>query len=358
VSKVYCQIRNNRIDSKGECAVQIRAGNKTITLPFKIKPEDWNRKNGLVNSSNPNYRRYNTIILTKLKNIEEKIEAGESITEEKKIALIDYCNKFIKNCERTQNRGPETIRQYKSEVNKIKLFRAASILQKINHKWFDDYIAYWIKEGNSANTIWKSFKFIKLIINQALVDRLLKENPIIGYKKPVFTQPVRDYLKAEEVIKIEQLFTGSGAVDKAARLFLFSCYTGLRFTDIITIVGADKMPLKDKRLVVVTHKTKEPVSLVYEGKIKELGQQILKDKMIAGNYHINRVLKEVSSVIGISFNLTFHIARHTFAMRLADMGKDISLVAALLGHKNIRTTTIYYKISNKRIDDEMQDFGY
>lgn len=69
---------------------------------------------------------------------------------------------------------------------------------------------------------------------------------------------------------------------------------------------------------------------------------------------MNAYLKEVGDLCGISKNLTFHLARHTFATTVTlTNGVSIETVSAMLGHKSIKTTQIYSKVVEQKIADEM-----
>jgi len=65
-------------------------------------------------------------------------------------------------------------------------------------------------------------------------------------------------------------------------------------------------------------------------------------------------LKQVALIAGITKNLTYHIARHTFATTVTlTNGISIESVSAMLGHKSIRTTQIYSKVVEEKVGDEM-----
>lgn len=67
------------------------------------------------------------------------------------------------------------------------------------------------------------------------------------------------------------------------------------------------------------------------------------------------LLKEIADVCGIKKNLTFHLARHTFATTTTlAKGVPIETVSKMLGHTNIETTQIYARITNNKISNDMQ----
>lgn len=76
---------------------------------------------------------------------------------------------------------------------------------------------------------------------------------------------------------------------------------------------------------------------------------------ILSNQKMNSYLKEIGDLCGINKNLTFHLARHTFATTTTlAKGVPIETVSKMLGHTNIETTQIYARITNSKISQDMQ----
>ena len=91
--------------------------------------------------------------------------------------------------------------------------------------------------------------------------------------------------------------------------------------------------------------------------IEEIQRQAAgrKDIPIISNQKLNAYLKEIADVCGIKKNLTFHLARHTFATTTTlAKGVPIETVSKMLGHTNIETTQIYARITNNKISSDMQ----
>ncbi len=72
---------------------------------------------------------------------------------------------------------------------------------------------------------------------------------------------------------------------------------------------------------------------------------------------MNSYLKEIADICGIKKRLTFHLARHTFATLCLSKGVPIESVSKMLGHTNIKTTRIYARITNKKIEKDMMDLA-
>lgn len=98
-----------------------------------------------------------------------------------------------------------------------------------------------------------------------------------------------------------------------------------------------------------------PKSIIqkYEGQTKRKGKLF----PILSNQKMNSYLKEIADICGIKKNLTFHIARHTFATLCLSKGVPVESVSKILGHTNIKTTQIYARITNKKIEKDMMELA-
>lgn len=116
---------------------------------------------------------------------------------------------------------------------------------------------------------------------------------------------------------------------------MFGCYTGLRYSDVAAF---NPSMIQDGRLILYTQKTGEVVSIKLTGKIKELIRVIKKQGTVYSNQKINQYLKAVAHLSGISKVITYHTARHTFAVNCANLGISQEVAAKLLGHTDLRIT--------------------
>lgn len=85
-------------------------------------------------------------------------------------------------------------------------------------------------------------------------------------------------------------------------------------------------------------------------------KSVSRDKVfpLISNQKLNSYLKEIADLCGIKKNLTFHLARHTFATTVTlSNGVPIETVSQVLGHKSISTTQIYAKVLEKKISEDM-----
>lgn len=247
-----------------------------------------------------------------------------------------------------------------------------------NETYFDDinqdllrvYETFLINQGNVNNTRHKKFEFLGKFYTEAINDGKAQEpNPFKLYK--IQSKPVRkEKLTEAELKAIEDLRLQPGPVNDARNLFLFSYYCkGARFENCVTAkrtdIDNDRVLFRtnkgNKYITVKIHSRLQAIINTYEGdfifpylKIMPVGKKEYKKKIDGLNVVVNRNLKIVAGLAGITKELTFHIARHTFATHLQDVTENIHVIRDSLGHSKSQTTEIYLKsLSDERLDKDM-----
>ncbi len=148
---------------------------------------------------------------------------------------------------------------------------------------------------------------------------------------------------------------------------MFCCFTGYAYLDvynltpenIVTGVDGNKWVVKDREKT----KTPEqipllPIALEIIERYKNHPTCVNKNSLLPvnSNQRYNGYLKEIADVCGIKKHLTTHTARHTFATTVTlEHDVPIETVSQMLGHKNIRTTQIYAKVTQRKISNNMEE---
>ncbi len=146
-------------------------------------------------------------------------------------------------------------------------------------------------------------------------------------------------------------------------IFVFSCFTGLAYVDVRNLKANDIQTSFDGKLWII--KKRQKTNVHSNILLLDIPKMILKkysNKITGGkllpviiNQRINSYLKEIADVCGIEKNLTFHLARHTFATTVTlAKGVPMETVSKMLGHTSIRTTQIYARITESKIGNDMQ----
>lgn len=197
------------------------------------------------------------------------------------------------------------------------------------------------------------YKILRYSLNYAISEELISVNPMDKIKneeKPHRYRTEREFLTIDELKKLAQTPFYNTLLKKA---FLFSCFCGLRHSDIIALTWRDIEIDENKnyRLHIIQKKTKEAISLpLSQESVKQLPKRENakdSDKIFKGLITLgrtNEILPRWAEQAGIKKHITFHTARHTHATMLLTLGVDLYTVSKLLGHTNILTTQIYAKL--------------
>lgn len=201
----------------------------------------------------------------------------------------------------------------------------------------------------ATNTAWLYFNCLRSGITQAYKDDIIDNNPIKAVCSIRKDETTRLYLTTEEVHLLSDTDTDDNEVKRA---FLFSCLTGLRKCDIIRLTWGEVQQQGDfTRLIFRQKKTRgqeyldiTPQAVTLLGTRGDDNDTIFHLKDTAT---IEEKIKRWCEKAGILKHITFHCARHTFAVMMLDLGVDIYTVSKLLGHKELTTTQIYAKVLDK-----------
>lgn len=239
-------------------------------------------------------------------------------------------------------------------------------ITKIDHAFVTDY-EFWLRSVRNCanNTAVKYLKNFNKIIKLCLANDWLDKNPFANYKSKV-KEVERVYLTEEEIQSIIEKDFKTERLSLVRDIFLFSCFTGLAYIDVKNLTKSHISYGIDGEKWIFTHRQKTesaskipilPVTQMIIDKYENHPQSNNEDKLlpILSNQKMNAYLKEIASVCEIEKELTFHIARHTFATTVTlTNGVPIESVSKMLGHKNLRTTQHYAKVLDRKVSEDMK----
>lgn len=206
-------------------------------------------------------------------------------------------------------------------------------------------------KGLSQNSKQSYFNKVRACINQAFEERIIPHNPLRGIESFKSGETHRNYLTIDE---IKMLASTECKYPSLKRAFLFSCMTGIRKSDIEKMTwGEVQKHGKYTRIIFTQKKTNSMEYLDISPQAeKYLGERRDADKRVFPGFRYDgstiTELRRWCLRAGITKDITFHCARHSFAVMMIDLGADIYTVQKLLGHKEIRTTEIYTKLLDKK----------
>ncbi len=239
-------------------------------------------------------------------------------------------------------------------------------VSKITYSFITDF-EYWLKgiQHCNHNTTIKYISNLRKIINLCLKNGWLTKDPFLGFKMSK-KEVIREFLSEQEIQALISKNITNVRLRQVRDIFLFSCFTGLAYIDakrlkrsaIVTGIDGEKwIYTKRKKTDSPTHIPLLPRVLEIMDGYKEHPQCLREDSLlpVPSNAKLNAYLKELADICGISKNLTFHVARHTFATTITlNNGVPIESVSKMLGHKSIKITQIYAKVLDKKLSEDMQ----
>jgi site-specific recombinase XerD len=342
-----------------------------------LRRVDWSETRQRVKRRNPSHEKYNSILeafdkkalkyllnnfihdetpLT-LKQFKDYMlstgHSGESFTD----YILTYLN------ENKPRLRLESWWSYKSQVTKLLKFKRHISFADLTEKFINDYQHYMLHTlGNNENTASKSLRSLRTFVNIAMRYGFIKNNPFkyIAIKK---VDGKRDFLSMEELNKLSQTyFNGKFKSPKEKEIlqyFLFSCYTGLRYSDLKSLKNSS---IHGNSIHINMHKTGYRVNIPLTQKAIQLLPGVRQSDLqpvfrVYCNKVTNRILKQIGQRHGIQKKLTCHVARHTFATVSITLGIPIEVVSKLLGHTNLKTTQVYAKIVDSVKEREMEKWN-
>ena len=234
-------------------------------------------------------------------------------------------------------------------------------LCKLTAQFIHDYATYLsVDRGMKPGTVWLLTQMLKGVVARACQRRLLEVSPFADFH---VSKNIRDreYLTEQELHSLMAYCPRQTSLCFARDLFVFSALTGMSFIDICNL-RPEQITQVNGELWIQAHRQKTHTHFIVR-----LGSAALD---IINRYRGNAdtvfgpinyrtlaaQMPRLMQACGITKHITFHCARHTFAVTALNAGIPIESVSRILGHTNIATTQIYAKITMQKLSREMALF--
>ncbi|WP_261382264.1 site-specific integrase [Mucilaginibacter achroorhodeus] len=239
-------------------------------------------------------------------------------------------------------------------------------LRKLDYDFIDQF-SFWLKTERKCqhNSTIKYLTYFKKIVLLCVKRKLIKQDPFAEFSLARREQD-RPFLTEIELAKIAEKEFPSERLSVVRDIFLFSCYTGLAYADVQKLKRSEIVIGFDGEKWIHTNRQKTdrqsrilllPFPCKILKKYKDHPICLHKGTVlpIMSNQKMNAYLKEIVDTCGINKNLTFHVARHTFATTITlSQGVSIESVSKMLGHKNLKQTQHYAKILDIKVSEDMR----
>ena len=297
-------------------------------------------------------------------------------TEEKPIkSTMDLFDKFITEYAelvKARGYGKEALIRYKICKNRVQEFLKDEMhandisIDAINKRLLDKFYLWnrkTYKIGN--NTAIHFMHKFSTVYKMAWDYGWVTGNPfhMLNLRKD---RTERAYLTIDELERLANREFTSERLERMRDIFLFCCYTGLSYIDVKTLTTDNLVRKNDGKLWIVTKRTKTevpvnvplleiPLRLIKKYEPLRKGNLVFP---VYSNQKSNDYLKEIAALCDIHKDVTFHVARHTFATTVTlENGVPIESVSKMLGHTNVQTTQIYARITERKINLDMDQLS-
>ena len=392
IFRVVFYLRSNYVNKEGKTSVMLRIylNNERLSLGstgISVKSSQWDKekeriKGRTTEALNTNLQLDN--IASGLQSIFRRIEMSDVVSLErikseflgKKEEIDTLMQLFEKHNGDVAKQvgvsvGKATLQKYNvckrhfSEFLEKQYKRIDLKLTELTYVVIREFDLYLRTEaGQNPNTATKTMKTFKTITLLGQKMGVLLHDPFMNHRFHI--EPVnRGFLTDEEILCIAHKQINIPRLELIRDIFIFSCFTGLAYIDVSNLTPDHIVTLGDKQWIM-TQRQKTSVETnvllldIPKAIIAKYGGKTYRNGKLfpmLTNQKTNSYLKEIADICGIKKNLTFHLARHTFATMSLSKGVPMERVSKMLGHTNIRTTQIYARITNKKIEHDMEELA-
>ena len=392
IFRVVFYLRSNYVNKEGKTSVMLRIylNNERLSLGstgISVKSSQWDKekeriKGRTTEALNTNLQLDN--IASGLQSIFRRIEMSDVVSLErikseflgKKEEIDTLMQLFEKHNGDVAKQvgvsvGKATLQKYNvckrhfSEFLEKQYKRSDLKLTELTYVVIREFDLYLRTEvGQNPNTATKTMKTFKTITLLGQKMGVLLHDPFMNHRFHI--EPVnRGFLTDEEILLIAHKQINIPRLELIRDIFIFSCFTGLAYIDVSNLTPNHIVTLGDKQWIM-TQRQKTSVETnvllldIPKAIIAKYGGKTYRNGKLfpmLTNQKTNSYLKEIADICGIKKNLTFHLARHTFATMSLSKGVPMESVSKMLGHTNIRTTQIYARITNKKIEHDMEELA-
>jgi site-specific recombinase XerD len=353
----------------------------------KIHPDFWDPETG-ADKACPDHLFINSYITKTKADIEKyynqlaavhkKITAAmvrdayrpEPVVQKTLMAAFKIHNEEFAERVKKKKNSDGTLKRYERLKDKVAIFlkkkygKSDIDLEDVQMALAVNFFHHLTMDNIGDNTAMKYVKTLKQIIDRAIDEGWIKFNAIAGFKC-TYIDPDREHLESHELMKMYQKKIAFKRLDEVRDAYLFQCFTGYAYETAYNLAPENVFTGLDGKLWVTKNRAKTgseecvplmPIPLAIIQKYKNHPYCVEHNKLlpINSNYRYNVYLKELADICGIHKDLTTHTARHTFATTVTlENDVPIETVGKMLGHKDLRSTQIYAKITKRKISNNM-----
>lgn len=266
---------------------------------------------------------------------------------------------YIKN----KNYSNYTINSYSKDLDNFYVYlnQNNTEIKKVNYKFLRGYLTVLYDKKYSKKTIARNISTLKSFFKYLKKENIIESNPMNLIKTPKIDKKLPKFLNYDDLEKILSIPDTTTFLGKRNALILELLYsTGVRVSELVNIKLND-IDLSEEKILILGKGNKERYVL-FGSKAKEKILDYLKEKtdnspyLIVNRYGnkitdrgIRKILDSIILEASLSYKISPHTLRHTFATHMLDSGADIEIVKELLGHESLSTTQIYTHVTSESL---------
>ena len=266
---------------------------------------------------------------------------------------------YIKN----KNYSNYTIDSYNKDLDNFYIYlkQNNTDIKKVNYKFLRGYLTVLYDKKYSKKTIARNISTLKSFFKYLKKQNIIESNPMNLIKTPKIDKKLPKFLNYDDLEKILSIPDTTTFLGKRNALILELLYsTGVRVSELVNIKLND-IDLSEEKILILGKGNKERYVL-FGSKAKEKMLDYLKEKtddspyLIVNRYGnkitdrgIRKILDSIILEASLSYKISPHTLRHTFATHMLDSGADIEIVRELLGHESLSTTQIYTHVTSESL---------
>lgn len=387
--QVVFYLRKSKSTKSGEAPIYMRlvhlGAQKDTATKLMCLPERWNSELKMVNALD----KADVDVNKKL--LDLRVKVGEIVSQLSSVkpgfnlddikdalngkmasdGLLEFFGCRIKELEGMIGKGysKSTVTNYNSAKKHLekfmtdKLLRSEISMRNLDYHFIDRFLSFLrIEQSCQTNTANKYLRALRAVLYEAKKRSIITKNPFESFSIK-YDRTSRGYLTEKELEDIINKDISIERVRFVRDMFVFSCFTGLSYSDLKFLSNKHIVERSGKKWIIKARQKSNIDSVIpLLGQAEKIIDRYSIDLSpeapifnIPSNQKVNAYLKEVADLAEVDKNLTFHIARHTFATTVTLTNNvPIESVSKMLGHSSIKTTQIYAKVVEKKLESDME----
>ena len=362
--------RSYRLNKRGEGLIEIECTQQKRRIYFSthvyVKPENF--AHGAIVGT-PNADSLNYVLYKMVQEVEQvELEYIKRGVEVQLPMLKEAVRSHISPAAKLTDFGSQVVGQserknltkmnYQTLLNNIERFRKGTLITDIDYQFLVSYDKWLRDSGIAHNTRISRLRLLRALLNEARKRDIIHVNPFDRFRIQQMVSK-KGFLTVEQLHKLEKMVL-KGYERKVRDAFLIGCYTGLRFSDIVTLRNEHfNKGWLTKKMAKTGYVVEIPVAELFGGKMMLLLEKYNENiervtKSLGSNASVNKTLRGILDRINVDPKITFHSSRHTFATHLGQVGVQLTTIQKLLGHQKLQTTQIYSEVDRKAITNDLR----